>query len=128
MTTPQEKALWRSVVRRTGRAPCRVGYWLRRHWRTERLGPARLGRRLGLDREGLSMLCLCLTPSEGKFREDLTVICARTGASEEVLAGILRQEQALARWEEEAGAEQGWLMAASDAPPEEDEEEDPDEP
>jgi hypothetical protein len=47
------------------------------------------------------------------------VICRRTGANEVALAQLLRQQQALARWTEQAPASRGWLMAASDAPPDE---------
>jgi hypothetical protein len=67
--------------------------------------------------EGLVLLSLCETPREDCFREDLEVICRRTGADTTTLANILRQQQALARWAEEAPASGGWLMAASDAAP-----------
>jgi hypothetical protein len=110
----ERKRLWRSVLRQTGRDPERVGYWLRQHCRAERLPPARLARLLGLRMEGLILLSLCLTPREDSFREDLAVICARTGADPLVLAQILRQQQALARWTEQSPSSQGWLMAASD--------------
>ena len=42
------------------------------------------------------------------------MICRRTGADAAVLAQVLRQEQALARWTEQAPATEGWLIAASD--------------
>jgi hypothetical protein len=122
MNEPDRKRLWKGVLRQTGRDPTRVGYWLRQHRRAERLQPGRLARRLGLRMEGLILLSLCLTPREDSFREDLAVICARTGADPIALAQVLRQQQALARWTEQTPSSQGWLMAASDAvPPDEDE-------
>jgi hypothetical protein len=115
MTAPDDPPLWRSVLRQTGRDPAWVGYWLRRYRVHERVGPARLAARLGLDRHGLVLLSLCHTPREEHFRGDLEVICRRTGADEMALAAILRQEQALERWADSPAAPEGWLMAASDA-------------
>jgi hypothetical protein len=117
MTPPERKHLWKSVLRQTGRTSALVGYWLRRHRRTEHLRPAQLARKLRVRMEGLVLLSLCRAPREDHFREDLEVICRRTGADEVALAGILRQEQALARWAEAAAEPAGWLMAASDAEP-----------
>jgi hypothetical protein len=105
-----------------------VGHWLRRHRRAERLRPIELARKLGLAMDGLVLLSLCRTPREDHFREDLEVICRRTGADATALAQVLRQEQALARWAEQAcppgqaqaPAAGGWLIAAADAPPPED--------
>jgi hypothetical protein len=104
-----------------------VGYWLLRHRRAERLRLAELARKLGLAMDGLVLLSLCRTPREDHFREDLEVICRRTGADATALAQVLRQEQALARWADQARppgrtpATGGWLIAASDAPPPEEE-------
>ena len=117
MTTPERKRLWKSVLRQTGRDPARVGHWLRRHRQAERMSPAELARWLGVSLEGLVLLSLCQTPRHDQFREDLEVICRRTGANESALAQILRRQQALARWTEQAPTGQGWLMAASDAAP-----------
>jgi hypothetical protein len=118
---PERKHLWKSVLRETGRDPAFVGHWLRRHRRAERQSPAELARRLGLSMEGLILLSLCRTPRGDAFREDLEVICAYTGADAAALAQVLRQQQTLARWAEQAPAAEGWLMAASDAPPPEEE-------
>jgi hypothetical protein len=115
MTARDDQFLCRSVLRQTGRDPVWVGYWLRRHRMHERIGPTRLAARLGLDRHGMALLSLCRTPREDHLREDLEVICRRTGADEVALAGILRQEQALARWADSPPQPGGWLMAASDA-------------
>ncbi|MCI0465059.1 MAG: hypothetical protein L0Z62_49695 [Gemmataceae bacterium] len=126
MTTPAHKHLWKSVLRQTGRDPTLVGYWLRRHRRTESLKPAELARHLRVGMEGLILLSLCQTPRADQFREDLEVICRRTGTDAAALALILRREQALAQWAEGgAPAAQGWLAAASDATPLEDTDEEP---
>lgn len=117
MTTPERRHLWKSVFRQTARDPTRVGYWLRRQCRTENLRRAELARRLGLPMRGLVLLCLCQTPRDELFREDLEVICRRTGADLPALAQILRQQQVLAQWAEKPPPTQGWLMAASDAVP-----------
>jgi hypothetical protein len=72
--------------------------------------------------EGLVLLSLCLTPRTDQFREDLDVICRRTGAAPAALAQILRRHQALANWKEPGcspgttPSAEGWLVAASDAP------------
>jgi hypothetical protein len=118
MTRPDRKMLWKSVLRLTGRDPSRVGYWLRRHRRSEGLRPAALARQLGIGLKKLVLLSLCQAPQERHFREDLAAICRRTGANEEALSRVLRQEQALAHWSECPPANRGWLMAASDAAPE----------
>jgi hypothetical protein len=117
MTAPGPKHLGRSVLRQTGRDPALVGYWLARHRRAERLSPARQARALGMTLEGLMVLSLCRTPREDRFREDLEVICRRSGADPARLASLVRQQQALARWAEQAPSGRGWLMAAADAPP-----------
>jgi hypothetical protein len=115
MTAPDDQYFPRSVLRQTGRDPAWVGYWLRRHRVHERIAPARLAARLGLDLQGLTLLSMCRTPREDHFRDDLEVICRRTGSDEMALAAVLRQEQALARWGESPPRPGGWLMAASDA-------------
>jgi hypothetical protein len=96
MTASNDEGLWKSVFRRTGRDPLWVGFWLRLHRLHERIGPARLAARLGLDQHGLVLLSLCRAPREDHFRADLEVLCQRTGADEITLARILRQEQARA--------------------------------
>jgi hypothetical protein len=118
MTEPHRRRLWKSVLQQTARDPIWLGYWLRRHRRTENLTPSRLAARLGLSLEGLIVLSLCRTPRDDHFPEDLDVVCRRTGANEMELARLMRQEQGLARWEQSPPPAQGWLMAASDAPPE----------
>jgi hypothetical protein len=115
MPPPDRRQLWRSVLRRTGLDPRRVGHWLRRHRRSEGLRPGPLARQLGVTMKGLILLSLCQTPRDEQFQEDLRVICTRTGADPVALARLLRQEQALERWQGTAPPPQGWLMAASDA-------------
>jgi hypothetical protein len=117
VNTPDRKQLWRSVLRLTGRDPGRVGCWLSRHRRSERLRWADLARRLGVTMGRFVLLALCRTPRDDQFRDDLETICARTGAEAGALARLLRQEQALARWSAGGPAAGGWLMAASDAAP-----------
>jgi hypothetical protein len=112
----ERRLRWRSVLRLTGRDPQWLGYWLRRHRRTEGLTPGRLAARLGLSMEGLMLLSLCRSPRDHYFQEDLAVVCARTGADAAALAQVLRQEQGLARWAGQSPPAQGWLMAASDKP------------
>jgi hypothetical protein len=118
MTGHDRRRLWKSVSRQTARDPIWLGYWLRRHRRTEELTPSRLAERLGLGLEGLILLSLCRTPRDDHFPEDLDVVCRRTGAKEAELARLIRQEQGLAHWAKSPPPAQGWLMAASDAPPE----------
>jgi hypothetical protein len=118
MTGKNRRRLWKSVLRQTANDPIWLGHWLRRHRRSEKLPPSRLAERLGLPLEGLIVLSLCRTPRDDHFHEDLDVVCRRTGANEAELARLLRQEQGLARWEKHPPPAQGWLMAASDAPPE----------
>jgi hypothetical protein len=105
---------WRSVLRLTGRDPQWLGYWLRRHRRTEGLTAGRLAGHLGLSMEGLMLLSLCRTPQDDSFQEDLVVVCRRTGANLAALAQLLRQEQGLAQWAGQSPPVRGWLMAASD--------------
>jgi hypothetical protein len=116
--TPEDQAsLYAAVLRRTSEDPAWLGHWLARHRRTEGIGPEELAARLGLPMDRLALLCLCRTPRADHFAEDLRVVCARAGAGEEAVAGILRQEQSLARWAGAASASgQGWLMAASERP------------
>jgi len=117
MATPDRKRLWKSVLRQTAQDAVWLGYWLRRHRRTEKRTISQLAGLLGMSVEGLVLLSLCQTPREDHFREDLQVICHRTGANQGELARILRQEQGLARWAENSSPAEGWLMAASDTPP-----------
>ena len=117
MATPNRKRLWKSVLLQTAQDAVWLGYWLRRHRSTEKLTASQLAGLLGLSGEGLVLLSLCQTPREDHFREDLQVICRRTGANESELARILRQEQGLARWAESTSPAAGWLMAASDTSP-----------
>jgi hypothetical protein len=117
MTESRRRSLWKGVLRQTGRDPAWLGYWLKRHRASEGLSPKTLAGRLGLSLEGLVRLSLCQPPRPEHFREDLEVVCRETGADQAALAALLRQQQGLARWAEQAPASSGWLMAASDAPP-----------
>jgi hypothetical protein len=115
---PEDKAnLYAAVFRQTAADPVWLGYWLARHQQTEKLDAQRLAERMGLPMDQLVLVCLCRTPRPDHFREDLQVICHRTGAAEAVLVQILRQEQALHQWTEMGVPKAtGWLMAASDRP------------
>ncbi len=117
--SPKEKAgLQAAVFRNTALDAGWMGYWLARHQQSEDLDEQQLALKLGLTMDNLVLLCLCRTPRADHFSEDLKVICRRTGASEVALAQLLRQEQALSRWKQSGSpATQGWLMAASDRPP-----------
>jgi len=118
--TPKDRAsLHAAVFRNSARDESWVGYWLARHQQSENLDEHQLADRLGLTVENLALLCLCRTPRDEHFREDLAVICTRTGASETALAQLLRQEQTLQRWKTAGSSPaSGWLMAASDRPTE----------
>ena len=117
MNSREKASLQAAVFRNTAREPAWLGYWLARHQQTENLDEQQLADKLGILMDKLVLLCLCRTPRRDQFREDLDVVCRHTGASEEVLAQILRREQILHEWKE-AGPPpaSGWLMAASDRP------------
>jgi hypothetical protein len=117
---PSDRAsLHAAVFRNTAADPAWMGYWLARHQQTENLDEEQLAQKLELPMDNLVLLCLCRSPRD-HFQEDLRIVCRRTGASEKVLAQLLRQEQALLA--RASGSSTGWLMAASDRvepPPEE---------
>lgn len=119
MNPHDRESLHAAVFRNTAKDPAWVGYWLARHQQTEDLDEEQLAGKLGITMENLVLVCLCRTPRSDQFREDLRIICQRTGASEEALAGMLRQEATLLHWSEKPPTrETGWLMAASDRPDE----------
>jgi hypothetical protein len=113
---PEDKAsLLAAVFRQTGADPIWLGYWLARHGQAERLRPDQLAQLMGVSVDNLALLCLCRTPRADHFREDLRIVCERTGTREDVLAQVLRQEQTLHQWTEMGAPKPtGWLMAASD--------------
>jgi len=113
---PEEKdSLHAAVFRHTSADPTWLGYWLARHRQTEQLGPQQLAEKLQMPMPNLVLLSLCRTPRPDHFREDLEVVCRRTGAPESILAQILRQKQTLLDWSQgETPKTTGWLMAASD--------------
>lgn len=117
---PNDKpGLHAAVWRNTTRDPSWVGYWLARHEQTEDIDESQLAAKLGVPMDNLILLCLCRTPRDGNlFKQDLQAICAKTGASEMVLAQLLRQEQNHMRFLQGGQRTQGFLAAASDAPPE----------
>ncbi len=117
---PDDKAsLHAAIWRNTTRDPSWLGFWLARHEQTEDIDESQLAAKLGVTIENLVMLCLCRTPREdSQFKGDLRVICQKTGASEPVLAQLLRQEQNRFTWSQTKKTGGGWLAAASDAPPE----------
>ena len=128
MKDESRASLQAAVLRQTAKDPMWIGYWLARHQQTEDLDEQQLAKKLRITLENLVLLCLYRTPRSDHFREDLQVVCRRTGVTEKVLAQILRQEQTLARWAETGPAPAaGWHMAASDRPEEPKESEQADE-
>lgn len=119
---PQDQAsLHAAVFSKTARDPDWVGYWLARHQQTEDLDEDQLAAKLGMTMDNLVLLCLCRTPRDGaQFKQDVDAICQKTGADQKVLQNLLRQEQIHLRWAQAAPTSQGYLAAASDAPPEPD--------
>jgi hypothetical protein len=119
MRSEDKASLQTAVFRQTAADPVWLGYWLARHQQTERLQAQQLADKMGVPMDNLALVCLCRTPRSDHFAEDLRVVCRRTGAREEVLAQVLRQEQALHQWTETGIPKStGWLMAASDRPAE----------
>jgi hypothetical protein len=114
--TPEElEGLHAAVYRNTGQDPMWLGYWLNHFVEYEELAWPDLAQELGISSDQMVLLCLCRTPRADHFQEDLRVVCERTGAREEVVALIIRQEQAMMRWRENTPSEgTGWLLAASD--------------
>jgi hypothetical protein len=114
---PQDKQNLNSAVFRvTGDDPAWLGHWIRQFQRSERIEPAEVANQLGIDIDALVLLCLCKTPRQDRFDEDLQVACKRTGADQVALARIIRQEQALTQWRDRKSADTtGWLLAASDS-------------
>jgi hypothetical protein len=115
---PNDKAgLYAAVWRNTTRDPSWLGYWLARHQQTEDLDERQLAGKLGVTMDNLVVLCLCRTPRDGNlFKEDLQAICQKTGASANVLAQLLRQEENHLRFARAKPGTPGFLAAASDAP------------
>ena len=117
MTPEQLESLHAAVYRNTGQDPMWVGYWIKHFVESEDMPWRDLAKELGTSSENLVLLCLCRTPRSDHFQEDLHVICKRTGANEEEVARIIRQEQAIMHWQETtSSASRGWLLAASDRP------------
>jgi hypothetical protein len=115
MTPEQLRSLHAAVYRNTANDPMWLGYWIKQFVESENMGWPELARELETSDDNLVLLCLCRTPRSDHFQEDLRVVCARTGAKEEVLARIIRQEQAMAHWRETTSStSRGWLLAASD--------------
>jgi hypothetical protein len=126
MTPEQLNSLHAAVFRNTGQDPIWLGYWLKRFVEAEDIAWSGLAQEMGVSRDNLVLLCLCRTPRADHFQEDLRVVCERTGAREEVVARIIRQEQAMMHWREGTpSASTGWLLAASDReePPDTDQDE-----
>lgn len=115
MTPEQLSDLHDSVFWKTAQDPTWLGFWIDRFLRSEKLSRDDLARDLGVTPERLVLLCLCYTPKLETFREDVQAVCSRTGAKEEVVARIVRQEQALQKWQSTPfSTNKGWLLAASD--------------
>src|SRR5262249_28169327 len=113
VVSAERKARWRSVLRLTARNPLWLGYWLRRHRRTETLTPRALARRRGIALDPLRVLGLSGPPRGEQFQAALAPVGRRSGADKSAWAALLRRERGLARW---GGAPpppaRGWLMAA----------------
>lgn len=119
MTPEQQAGLQAAALRQTAEDRLWVGYWLKRHQDHERLDPAQLAINLGLTVENFVLLSLCRTPRADQFQNDVAAICRRTGVREIDLVRLLRQEQNIERLQQAGPAStHGWLMAASDRPPE----------
>jgi hypothetical protein len=119
MKRDDKASLHAAVLRNTARDPAWLGFWLARHQQTEDLDEPQLAGKLGITMDNFVLLCLCRTPRDGNlFKEDLRVVCRKTGASELALAQVLRQEQNRYQWSQAQPTDRGWLAAASDAPPE----------
>jgi len=115
MTPEQLESLHAAVYRNTGQDPVWLGYWINHFVESEEMAWDDLAQELGTSTDSLVLLCLCRTPRSDHFLEDLRVVCQRTGAKEEVVARIIRQEQAIMHWREKTlSAPTGWLLAASD--------------
>lgn len=115
MTPEQLENLYAAVYRNTGQDPAWIGYWFKNFIESEETAWAELAKELGTSEENLVLLCLCRTPRSDHFQEDLRVVCERTGAKEEVVSRIIRQEQAMMHWRDNtSSAPTGWLLAASD--------------
>ena len=120
MKAEDRASLHAAVFRNTAQDPAWIGHWLARHQQTENLDEEQLAQKLGIAVDNLVLLCLCRSPRSDHFQEDLRVVCKRTGASEKVLAQVLKQEQTLHGVSRSGqGSTSGWLMAASDRPAEE---------
>jgi hypothetical protein len=104
-----------AVYRNTAQDPMWLGYWIKHFVEAEEIAWPNLAQDIGVSTENLVLLCLCRTPRPDHFQEDLRVVCDRTGAREESVSRILRQEQAMMQWRENTSpASTGWLAAASD--------------
>jgi hypothetical protein len=115
MTPDEKQALNSAVLRNTGGDPLWMGYWLNRFEESEGVDPSELAKQLGIDGHRFALLCLCRTPRQEHFQEDIDVVCNRTGANSEMLMRIIRQEQTLTKWRNSKPMKlEGWLMAASD--------------
>jgi len=118
MTPEQQAGLQAVALHQTAADGTWVGYWLKRHQDHEGLDPLRLAGKLGLTMENFVLLALCRTPRANQFQNDVGAICRRTGVREIDLVRILRQEQNIEKLHQAGPAsKRGWLMAASDRPP-----------
>jgi len=115
MTPEQLEILHAAVYRNTGQDPMWIGYWMKHFVESEGMAWPDLAQELGTSSDNVVLLCLCRTPRSDHFQEDLRVVCERTGAKEDVLARVIRQEQAIVHWRGKTpSASTGWLLAASD--------------
>lgn len=115
MTPEQLESLHAAVYRNTSQDPMWLGYWIKHYVDSEETAWPDVAQEMGISGDNLALLCLCRTPRPDHFQEDLRVVCERTGAREEVVARIIRQEQAMMHWREGTpSASTGWLLAASD--------------
>lgn len=116
MKPDDKQALNAAVLRVSGEDPIWLGYWLKFFTKNEGIPTEELAKQLDLSIDALVLLCLCRTPRAENFQDDLKFVCQRTGAKDEVLARIIRQGQALLKWNATVKADTtGWLLAASDS-------------
>lgn len=114
-----KQALMKSALRKSRKDNNWLGYWLFQQRRREKLKVKEQARQIDITISQLVSLSLCMTPRMEHFQDDLQAICRHCKVTPTVLAGLLRKEWALAKWQGHAkpqNTQSGWLMAASETP------------
>lgn len=106
------------AAERAADRPRYFAWVLRRYADAESLSPEALADRLNMTPDGLVGLSLCFRPRAETFAADLKAVAIRYGADLGILAGLVRQVEALDALAEgrPASAERGWLLAARQRP------------